>query len=357
MTSPLKPLPLSAETQLETPAVLRQLSRAHRFLGELKGGIATIPNQDILTTTLGLREATRSSEIENIITTQDELFGGDAEAGDFVSGAAKEVHRYARALKEGFERVSQTKLIRLSDIIAVQEVLEPSKSGLRKIPGTKIKNASTGEVVYEPPQGAVEVSNLMDNLVTHLNSDSPSDPDPLVKMAILHWQFESIHPFYDGNGRTGRIINLLYLVRQELMNLPVLYMSGYILRHKEEYYSGFSSVRENGDWEGWLLYMIRGVEETAIETLKMVHDIRDLIEDTRRKLAEQHGKKTSLSLVETLFRNPYTKIEFVERDLGVSRPTATKYLERLVESGILRKIKLGRSNFYLHASLLKLLSR
>lgn len=342
---------------LETPAVLRQLAKAHRHLAELKGAAAAIPNEAILINTLALQEAKDSSAIENIITTQDELFRADALAGVYGSAAAKEVHNYGAALKVGFERVRRQGFIRLDDILAVQSTLEENRAGLRKVPGTVLKNAQTGEVVYEPPQDAVRIEQLMDNLILHLNRNEPEDADPLVRMAVLHHQFESIHPFYDGNGRTGRILNLLHLVLHGLLDLPVLYLSRHIVRHKADYYRGLQHVRESGDWESWLLYMLRGVEETARETLLQVRAIRTLMQETKKRLRDSHPKLYSQDLLNNLFRHPYTKIDFIERDLGVSRPTAIKYLEALTASGFVRKTKLGRTNFYINEPLFALLSR
>lgn len=357
MPSPLQPLPLPTSIPLETPAVLRQAARAHRHLAELKGAAATIPNESILIDTLALQEAKDSSEIENIITTEDELFQADAASGSYGSAAAKEVHNYGAALKVGFARVREQGFIRLDDILAVQATLEENRAGLRKLPGTFLKNAQTGAVVYEPPQDTVQVEQLMDNFVAHLNRDEPGDPDPLVRMAVLHHQFESIHPFYDGNGRTGRILNLLHLVLHGLLDLPVLYLSRHIVRNKADYYCGLQTVRETGDWESWVLYMLRGVEETAKETLHQVRAIRTLMQTTKQRLRSEHPKFYSQDLLNNLFRHPYTKIEFIERDLGVSRPTAMKYLGTLTAAGLVRKTKLGRTNFYINEPLFALLRR
>ncbi|HUR40461.1 MAG TPA: Fic family protein [Verrucomicrobiae bacterium] len=357
MSFKLRPLPLPAGITLETPAVLRQLAKANRQLAELKGAAATIPNENILIDTLALQEAKDSSEIENIITTADALYRDDAASGVHGSVESKEVHHYAQALRAGFERVRKSGVIRLDDILAVQEILEPNKPGLRKVPGTVLKNKATGELIYEPPQGAVEVAKLMDNFVTHLNRSEPGDDDPLVRMAVLHYQFESIHPFYDGNGRTGRILNLLHLVLHGLLDLPVLYLSRYIVRSKADYYAGLQAVRDRAAWEEWVLYVLNGVEDTARDTLARVAGIRDLMQGAKQKLRGELPKIYSQDLLNNLFRHPYTKIEFIERDLGVSRPTAIKYLDALVRIGLVRKTKLGRTNYYINAPLFALLSR
>ena len=278
--------------------------------------------------------------------------GGDPS----VSPAAKEVQNYTAALKVGFQRVRGTGLIRLEDILEVQATLEQNRAGLRKLPGTVLKNQQTGEVIYEPPQDAVEVEHLMDNLIAFLNDGTMADLDPLVKMAVIHYQFESIHPFYDGNGRTGRILNLLYLVTQGLMDIPILYLSRYIIRTKADYYRHLQTVRTEADWEGWLLYLIRGVEETSRDSVGRVVAIRTLMQQTKHDIRERFPKIYSQDLLNNLFRHPYTKIEFIERDLGVSRPTATKYLEQLAAAGVLKKQKMGRTNYFINEQLFTLLT-
>lgn len=357
MAASLNPLPLPASVILETPAVLRQLARSHRQLAELKGVVETIPNETILIDTLGLQEARDSSAIENIVTTEDELFQGDVAAAQFPNVATKEVHRYASALRLGFERVRRQHYLRLEDVLAIQGTLLDSRIGLRKLPGTRLKHQDTGAVVYEPPQDAAEIERLIANFLDYFHrEDEPGGVDPLVRMAVLLHQFESIHPFYDGNGRTGRILNLLHLVQHGLLNLPVLYLSRHIVRNKTEYYARLQGVRDQGDWEGWVLYLLRAVEETSRHTIGQVHGIRELMQRTKHRLRAERPKIYSQDLLNNLFRHPYTKIEFIERDLNVSRPTATKYLDELCAGEFVRKIKLGRTNFYLNEPLFKLLS-
>ena len=350
----LDPLPVSVE--LETTVVLRQAARSHRALAELKGAAASIPNETILIDTLALQEAKDSSAIENIITTEDDLFQGDVISGQFPSPAAKEVYNYTAALKIGLQRVRQQGFLRLDDVLAIQAALEGNRAGLRKLPGTVLKNEQTGEVIYEPPQDPAAVERLIGNFLEHFHRDEPGDPDPLVQMAVLHYQFESIHPFYDGNGRTGRILNLLHLVLHGLLDLPVLYLSRYIVRNKADYYRGLQTVRDAGEWEAWLLYLLRAVEQTSRETLTKVRGIRELMQETKLRLRRDLPKIYSQDLLNNLFRHPYTKIEFIERDFGVSRPTATKYLVALTKAGFVRKTKLGRTNFYINQPLFALLS-
>ena len=357
MPNHLNPLPVPSSIELETPVVLRLAARAHRALAELKGAAATIPNESILIDTLALQEAKDSSEIEDIITTEDQLFQGDVISGQFPSAAAKEVHHYATALKIGLTHVREQGFLRLDDVLEIQAALEQNRAGLRKLPGTVLKNQNTGEVVYQPPQDPAEIERLMANFLEHFHRDEPGDPDPLVRMAVLHYQFESIHPFYDGNGRTGRILNLLHLVMHGLLDVPVLYLSRYIVRHKPDYYRGLQAVREHDAWEAWVLYMLSAVEETSRETLTKVRGIRDLMQATKQRMRSELPKIYSQDLLNNLFRHPYTKTEFVERDLGVSRPTAVKYLEALEAAGLVRKTKLRRTNFYINEPLFELLSR
>ena len=355
MQIPIEKLPILDEGKLETKTVLKKAAVAHRYLAELKGISASIPNEAILINTLLLQEAKDSSAVENIVTTHDDLYKAGLFA-DYQSPAAKEVQDYAAALKRGFEQVRHHKIIQLNNILEIQQTLEHNNAGLRKLPGTALKNQQTGEVVYTPPQSAQEIEELMANLVVYINDAELSDCDPLVKMAIIHHQFESIHPFYDGNGRTGRIINILYLVTQGLLDLPVLYLSRHIIRNKASYYQRIQAVRDNQDWQPWLLYMLDGVEQTAKQTIFLVEEIKKLMMLYKHRIRNELPKIYSQDLLNNLFRHPYTKIEFIVNDLGVTRLTATKYLELLVESGFLEKHKVGRSNYYINAPLCDLFS-
>jgi Fic family protein len=268
----IEKLPLSID--LESKAVLKKLNSAHRALAELKGIVSSIPNENILINTLALQEAKDSSEIENIITTHDDLYKAGLNLDGLKSLDAKEVQNYITALKTGFVIVSKNNIIRINDIIKIQSELENNNAGFRKVPGTTLKNATTGEVVYTPPQEYDIIMELMSNLEKFINKNEISDLDPIVKMAIIHFQFESIHPFYDGNGRTGRIINVLYLVMSNLLDLPILYLSSYIIKHKPKYYSLLQEVRTHGNWEEWLLYMIDSVEKTSKETISLIKQIQ-----------------------------------------------------------------------------------
>jgi len=346
------PLPLPNMKSLETREVWAALTEAHRHLAELKGLCESLPNRDILLDTLSIQEAKDSSEIENIITTHDELYAYQEESG--ARAAAKEVRHYVSALRAGYQAVRDSGLIRLETLLAVQSELERNRAGLRKLPGTVLKNEATGQVIYEPPQDAAEVEALMSNLINFIHADDGLDP--LLRMAITHHQFESIHPFYDGNGRTGRILNLLILQREGLLDLPVLYLSRYITTTKPDYYRLLQTVRDEERWAEWCLYLLRGVAITSLSAITLVKAFRDLMQTTKHDLRQLLPKLYSQDLLNNLFRFPYTKIEFIERDLGVSRPTASKYLEQLTSAGLVRKQKIGRTNFFINEPLYTLLS-
>lgn len=350
--SVILPLPLTHLSTLETRQVWVALTEAHRHLAELKGLCESLPNRGILLDTLGIQEAKDSSEIENIITTHDELYA--FQEGSGATAAAKEVRHYVSALRTGYEAVRDSGLIRLETVLSVQAELECNRAGLRKLPGTVLKNESTGAVIYEPPQDAAEVAALMDNLIDFVHADDGLDP--LLRMAIAHHQFESIHPFYDGNGRTGRILNLMILQREGLLDVPVLYLSRYITSTKPDYYRLLQTVRDEDRWAEWCLYMLRGVAVTSRSAIRLVKTFRDLMQKTKHDLRARLPKIYSQDLLNNLFRYPYTKIEFIERELGVSRPTASKYLEQLTSEGLVRKQKMGRTNFYINDPLYQLLS-
>lgn len=335
--------------RFDTIPILRQLAAANRQLAELKGIAGSIPHQGILINTLGMQEAKDSSEIENIVTTHDELFREDAFPESPASLATKEVMRYRQALRVGYEAVTQSGLLTCNHIIEIQQELEQNDAGFRKLPGTALVGDG-GRVVYTPPQSATEVRDLMGDLERFINDDQRFRADPLIKMALIHHQFESIHPFYDGNGRTGRIVNVLYLVKQNLLETPVLYLSRHIVRTKGDYYRLLQQVREHDAWEEWVIYMLLAVEATARETIATVAAIQEALLDYKHRIREQFGFY-SQDLINNLFMHPYTKIQFLQRDLNVTRPTATKYLDLLTGAGFLEKRKIGRTNFYINVAL------
>ncbi len=343
---------LPPKQNIETKQVLRALNKASRALAELKGEAKTIPNENILINTLGLQEAKDSSEIENIVTTHDELFLATVD-NIVESIAAKEVQNYTKALKHGFELVKKYGLLTSNNIIEIHGQLEPNKKGLRKIPGTVLKN-SAGKTVYTPPQHYDKIVELMSNIEKYINDNDLQDIDPLLKMPIIHYQFESIHPFYDGNGRTGRIINILYLVQQGLLDIPVLYLSKYIIQNKTEYYRHLQRIRTSNDYENWLIWLLNGVTETSKSTINLIQKIKTLMDEYIEKIKKAHPKIYSKDLVENLFKHPYTKIEFVLNDLQISKPTATQYLNKLIKLGLLKKEKRWKTNYYINERLYKL---
>ena len=346
----LPSLPLNQE--LETPVVMKELVQAHRYLAELKGVAKTMPNEAILISALTLQEAQSSSEIENIITTQDALYRYQIQPSS-LDVATKEVSHYAQGLGIGFDAVKAMGALTLNTIIKIQAVLEGNDAGFRTSLGTTLQNAQTKEVIYTPPSPE-HVPALMAELESFINVDSKLDP--LIRMALIHHQFESIHPFYDGNGRTGRTINILFLVKEGLLDSPILYLSRYINQTKGEYYRLLQSVRDHGLWHEWLIYLLRGVRLTAQHTIKLIESIHALLLEHKQIIRSSH-KFYSQDLLNNIFSHPYTKAAFIEKDVGVSRATATRYLEALAhdENRLLHKHKIGRENYYVNHALVSLL--
>lgn len=350
---PILPLGLDLENKI----VLKKLVATHKALAELNGVSESIPNQQILLNTLSLQEARDSSAIENIITTHDELYSSDSFTKQFASPDAKEVHNYATSLKYGFKLVCDNGLLTSNNIIDIHAVLEDTKTGFRKIPGTSLKNHQSGEIVYTPPQTFTEIDVAMTNLEVFVNNAGISDLDPLVKMAIIHHQFESIHPFYDGNGRIGRIINILYLVKENLLNLPILYLSRYINQNKATYYRLLQETRDTGNWEPWILFILVAVEKTSLQTIKIVKEIKRLMQSYKETIRTNLPKIYSQDLINNLFKHPYTKIDFLVDDLRVSRQTASRYLEQLVALELIYLQKIGKDNFYINIALYNFLNQ
>ena len=350
-------LPLSYD--LETKEILRQVNRANRKLAELKGVALTIPNEQILISSLTLQEAKDSSEVENIVTTQDDLYRAELNLKEAaISASAKEVLNYRQAMQKGFALVRKNKLLTLNYIKQIQEVLEENKGGFRAGPGTTLQNQRK-EVVYTPPQSKVQIEQFMHNLELYINDPEMHDIDPLIKMAIIHHQFESIHPFLDGNGRTGRIISILYLVINNLLDLPILYLSRYVTHNKGEYYRLIQQVRDAGannqyEWEQWILFILKGVEETAEETIRLIKGISLLMAEYKNTLRPLFGRQYKHELLNNLFYHPYTKIEFIQQDMLVQRKTATKYLDMIVATGLLEKVKIKHTNYYMNVRLIEL---
>lgn len=341
--------------KVETVPVLRQVVKSAIALAELKGLAHTLPNPTILLNAVILKEARASSEIENVVTTHDKLYQALSAKGIEVDPATKEVLRYREAVLEGYRTVEKRGFLNTNAIIAVQEILEENKAGLRKLSGTSLKNAATGEVIYTPPDNKDTILALMKNLEDYINAEN--ELSPLIKLAIQHYQFESIHPFYDGNGRTGRIINVLYLILHGLLDSPILYLSDYIIKHKADYYRLLQKVRITDEWEEWVLFMLRAVEETSRQTIGQIEAIKMLFAETQEKVKKEVPKVYNKELLELIFEQPYSKIEFVVERMGVSRITASKYLKSLEHLGILIPKRVWKETLYVNQALFDLLKR
>jgi len=351
----LDKLPPNRE-EVETIKVLRQVSKAATALAELKGIAKTIPNQAMLVNAIVLQEAKDSSEIENIITTQDELYKALTVKNTNITPETKEVVNYRRAIFVGFDIIQKQGFLRVNDIVNIQQELVENTAGVRSTPGTVLKNDKTGEVVYTPPQDKQEILELLSNFIVHYNQNE-QDLNPLINLAILHYQFESIHPFYDGNGRTGRILNILYLILNGLIEIPILYLSSYIIQNKPEYYRLLNQTNKTGRWEDWILFMLKAVESTSIQTIDRISKIRNLLEKTLVKVQRESPKIYQKELVELLFEQPYSKIEFVVNRLKVERKAASRYLKELENIGVLKSYKVGRETLYINKELIEILKK
>ncbi|MDO8588972.1 MAG: Fic family protein [Armatimonadota bacterium] len=354
---PYNDLPdLPPARDIETVPVLKRALTAGRALAELKGLGNTIPDQGIMINSIVLQEAKASSEIENIVTTNDALFRAMAvPSSSSVEPTTKEVLRYREALWTGFTDLSKHSLLTTNVFAGVVSTIRKSQAGVRNLPGTVLHNPTTREIIYSPPEGEDLIRRKLRNLEEYIHS--PDGPDPLIKMAIIHYQFEAIHPFSDGNGRTGRILNILYLVQQGLLDLPVLYLSRYIIENKSEYYRRLRMVTQDQDWEPWALYMLEAVEETAVFTRRRILEIRELLGNTVEIVRERLAGIYTKELVESLFRHPYTKVQFLVNEGLAKRQTAAAYLRELQRIGVLQAFKAGRENIFLNVRLYELLSR
>ena len=339
---------------LKTNKILEQLTVSSRALAELKGYANTIPNMHILINAVTINEAKDSSAIENIVTTHDDIYKFLTESG-FKEENAKEVVDYRNAIWTGYEQVKKDGYINTNTIVKMQGIIEHNNAGIRKLPGTELKNSLTGETIYTPPQDEEEIRDYLRNLEKFINNNEDGI-DPLIKVCLIHYQFESIHPFYDGNGRTGRILNILYLVLNKLIDSPILYLSKYINKTKQEYYKLFNEVRNNNNYEEWILYILKGIEITSKETITLIEKIQDEMKNFKEEFRTKLPKIYSKELLESLFYEVYTKIAYIEKACGVTRLTATSYLNQLEEIGLLESEKIGREKIYKNLRLIKLLS-
>ncbi len=350
----LESLPhLTERVDFETPNISKKLVLAHRYLGELKGECAFERSREILISTLILLESLQNSAVENIYSTYDAVLGPRPNSRK-EGIRSQEVKNCIEALKMGHSELENTGCINLASLLCIQRFLLPGNAGFRRKPGTEIVDMATQEVIYRPPEPE-DVEPLMEKWSDFVNDNSKCRLDPLIKMALIHHQFESIHPFYDGNGRTGRIINILYLMHQGLLDLPGLYMSRYIYQNRPEYYQLLQSAREHDLWEEWVIYMLDTVHLAAQNTLLQVKKIKSLFLSMKRSIREACPKIYSPNLICNLFEHPYTKVAFLKNDIKKTRPTATRYLDTLAEVGFLEKQRLGKENYYINIRLLQLL--
>lgn len=345
---------LPPKVNIENIEVLKQLNKSSRALAELKAYSNLIPNKEILISSLALREAKTSSEIENIITTNDNLYKAIVTDERYIDPQTKEVLDYKSALWKGVELVKEKGLITTNIIIEIQSILENNNGGIRKLPGTELKNALTGEVIYTPPSGEMLIRDLLSNLEEYYNIQD--DIDPLIKLAVSHYQFEAIHPFYDGNGRTGRILNILYLLKEELLDSPILYLSSYIIKNKGMYYKLLNEVTTSENWNEWILYILKAIEETSKETLNIAIKIKNLVDKTAEEVKEKLPKIYTKELIEFIFMEVYTKGQHLEAKGFGTRKTVAKYLKSLEEIGILKSEKLGKEVIYINKELYFLIS-
>ena len=341
--------------KVETIEILRQTNKSTAALAELKGIAKTIPNQAMLVNAIVLQEAKDSSEIENIITTQDEIYKALTVNRTTISAETKEVVNYRRAIFHGFDLADAQGFIKVNDIVSIQKHLVDNTAGIRSTPGTVLRNGTTGEVVYTPPQDKAEIIELLTNFINHYNQKD--DLSPLINLAILHFQFESIHPFYDGNGRTGRILNILYLMLNDLIDVPILYLSSYIIDYKAEYYRLLNQTNKFGKWEEWIMFMLKAVESTSKNTITKITDIKNQLDLTIIKVQEKAPKLYRKELVELLFEQPYSKIDFVVNTMGVERKAASRYLKELESIGVLESQKVGRETLYVNRELIEILKK
>lgn len=357
LEAPFNNLPfLPPKNFRESEKILKQLVLSHKVLAELKGYSELLPNKNIILNSITLQEAKDSSEIENIITTQDELFKAIALQKKIDKPEIKEVLNYRNATFTGLNRIKKNNILTTNFIIEIQGEIENNSAGIRKLPGTKLINDATGQTMYTPPDNEKTIRDLLANFELFLNEES-GDYDPLVRMAMLHYQFEAIHPFYDGNGRTGRILNVLYLVLKGLLNEPFLYLSDYIIKTKNEYYRLLRNVTIQNHWEEWILYILKAVEKTSVSTLALSKNIISLLESASDTIRKEHPKIYSRELLEILFSNVYSKISHLTDAKIASRNIAANYLKEIEKIGILRSEKIGREVIYVNKALFNLLKK
>lgn len=355
---PYNKLPkLPPMVNLETPEIFKLTIQSNKLLAELKGYCQTLPNPNLLLNTIILQESKESSAIENIVTTQDELYKASLSKADRIKNpAAKEVIQYREAMYWGLEQMNRTELITTNLLVGIMQKLRNTSDNIRNNPGTKLANPITNAVVYSPPEGEQLIREKLADLERFINDDTYCDLDSLIKMALIHYQFEAIHPFSDGNGRTGRILNVLYLINKDLLGLPVLYLSRFIIQNKPDYYRLLREVTEQNNWEDWVKFVINGVGETAAMTLKKINAILNLKNEAIPVIKTALKSSYSKELVDLLYSYPYIKTAILESNNIAKRQTAADYLKKIEKSGLLKSIKLGKEVYYINHNLMNVLS-
>lgn len=355
---PFNGLPdLPPKVNLETPEIFRATIRANKLLAELKGFCQTLPNPELLLNTIVLQESKESSAIENIVTTQDELYKATLMGDKVKNQAAKEVLQYRQAMYYGLAELEKKGIITTNLLVGIMQKLRNTNEGIRKNPGTKLSNPQSGQIIYTPPEGEEVIRQKLYSLEQFINSTDETGMDPIVKMALIHYQFEAIHPFSDGNGRTGRILNILYLIQQNMIGLPVLYLSKYIIENKSDYYRLLREVTEHNNWVEWVLYVVNGVAETSSATLEKIKRALSLKAEVEHDLKSKMGASFSRDLNDLLFSHPYIKISVLEEHGIAKRQTASQYLQKIEGTGWLTSVKIGRDVYYINDQLIQILSR
>lgn len=356
---PFNDLPdLPPKANLETSEIFKLTIRANKLLAELKGYCQTLPNPNLLLNTIILQESKESNAIENIVTTQDELYKATLNAEIAVSNAsAKEVLLYREAMYWGLSQLNEKKVITTNMLVGIMQKIKSTTEEVRKNSGTKLANPINQNIVYTPPEGEDLIRKKLQELEVFINNDAYSDLDPLIKMALIHYQYEAIHPFSDGNGRTGRILNVLYLIQKQLIGLPVLYLSYYIIQNKADYYRLLREVTEEQNWQEWVKYILKGVADTAEMTLNKIKALLELKSAAESLIKDVLKTSYSRDLVDLLFSYPYIKIKVLEEHNIAKRQTAGDYLKRLESAGILTSVRIGKETYFINHELMKILSK
>lgn len=349
-------LDLPPKQNLETPEIFRATIRANKLLAELKGFCQTLPNPELLLNTIVLQESKESSAIENIVTTQDELYKATLMGNKVKNEAAKEVLQYREAMYFGMEELSKKGVITTNLLVGIMQKIRNAGDSIRRNLGTKLSNPASGQVVYTPPEGEMVIRQKLFALEQFINIPDNDHLDPLIKMALIHYQFEAIHPFSDGNGRTGRILNILYLIQQQMIGLPVLYLSKYIIENKSDYYRLLREVTEQQNWHDWVLYVVNGVAETSANTLDKIKRILLLKTEAEVDLKSKLGSSFSRELNDLLFSYPYIKIAVLEEHGIAKRQTASRYLKDIEKSGWLLSVQVWKETYYINHKLIQVLS-